>query len=116
MVIIVKHVHYTEVELEEPEEQGIKDVKVRWVISEKDGAENFAMRVFEIQPGGYTPLHQHEWEHEVFVLEGNGITKDKQKEKSFKQGDVFFIPPMEWHQFCNNGKDLLKIICLIPYK
>jgi len=115
-VIVVKHVHYTEVELEEPEEKGIKDVKVRWAISKKDGAENFAMRVFEIQPGGYTPLHQHDWEHEVFVLEGKGVTKDKQDEKPFKQGDIFFIPPMEWHQFYNTGNEILKFICLIPYK
>jgi len=112
----MKHVHYTDVELETPKEDGVKDVKVRWVISKKDGAENFAMRVFEIKPGGYTPLHQHDWEHEVFVLQGSGVTKDKENEKPFKQGDVFFVPPMEWHQFVNNTDDTLKIICLIPYK
>ena len=112
----MKHVHYTKVELEEPKEKGIKDVKVRWVISKKDGAENFAMRVFEIQPGGYTPLHQHDWEHEVFVLQGKGVAKSKEKEEAFKQGDVFFIKPMEWHQFNNTGDDVLKFICLIPYK
>jgi len=115
-VIAVKHVHYSEVELEEPAEQGVKDVKLRWLISKKDGAENFAMRLFEIQPGGYTPLHQHDWEHEVFVLEGDGITKNKTGEESFRQGDVLFVPPMEWHQFVNTGKETLKIICLIPYK
>jgi quercetin dioxygenase-like cupin family protein len=102
--------------LETPTEEGIKDVKVRWVISEKDDAKNFAMRVFEIQPDGYTPLHQHDWEHEVFVLEGSGVTKDKNNEKPFKQGDVFFIKPMEWHQFLNTSDSILKIICLIPYK
>jgi quercetin dioxygenase-like cupin family protein len=112
----MKHVHYTEVEIETPEEEGIKNLGVRWVISKKDGAENFAMRVFEIQPGGHTPLHQHDWEHEIFILEGSGITKDKTNEKSFKQGDIFYIPPMEWHQFVNNNDKLLKIICLIPYK
>jgi quercetin dioxygenase-like cupin family protein len=112
----VKHVHYTEVELEEPSEEGIKDLKVRWLISEKDGAKNFAMRLFEIQPGGYSPLHQHDWEHEVFILEGEGVTRDKTNEKPFKQGDVFFVPPMEWHQFVNTGENKLKLLCLIPYK
>jgi quercetin dioxygenase-like cupin family protein len=112
----MKHVHHTEVKLETPNEAGIKDVRVRWLISEKDGAENFAMRLFEIQPDGYTPLHQHDWEHEVFVLEGEGVTKDKTHEEPFKQGDIFFVPPMEWHQFVNTGKQMLKIICLIPYK
>ena len=112
----MKHVHFTEVDLEEPTEEGIKDIKVRWLISKKDGAENFAMRLFEIQPGGYSPLHQHDWEHEVFVLEGKGATRDKEKEKSFKEGDIIFIQPMEWHQFVNNGEKPLKFLCLIPYK
>lgn len=112
----MKHVHYTDIELETPKEEGIKDTKVRWVISKKDDAKNFAMRVFEIQPGGNTPLHQHDWEHEVFVLEGEGVAKDKTKEEKFRQGDIFFIPPMEWHQFVNTSDKILKFICLIPYK
>jgi len=112
----MKHVHYTDVELETPKEEGIKDTKVRWLISKKDNAENFAMRLFEIKPGGYTPLHQHDWEHEVFILEGRGVTKDKIKEEAFKEGDVFFVPSMEWHQFKNTGNKTLKLLCLIPYK
>ncbi|MEA3422074.1 MAG: cupin domain-containing protein, partial [Acidobacteriota bacterium] len=68
------------------------------------------------QPSGYTPLHQHDWEHEVFILEGSGVTRDKNKEEPFNQGDVFFVPPMEWHQFVNTDKETLKFLCLIPYK
>ena len=112
----MKHVHYTEVELEEPTERGVKDVKLRWLISKKDGAENFAMRLFEIKPDGYTPLHQHDWEHEAFILEGNGTTKSKTSEEPVKEGDIFFVPSMEWHQFVNTGKETLKFLCLIPYK
>ena len=67
-MIITKHVHFTEVNLEDPSEKGVKDMKVRWLISKVDGAENFAMRLFEIQPGGHSPYHQHDWEHEVFIL------------------------------------------------
>ena len=116
MAIPVKHVHYSEVELEEPTEQGVKDVKLRWLISKKDGAENFAMRLFEVQPDGHTPLHQHDWEHEVFILDGTGDAKTKTDTASFQQGDVFFIPPMQWHQFVNTGESVLKFLCLIPNK
>lgn len=112
----MKHVHYSEVKEEIPKEEGVKDTTIRWLILDKDGAKNFAMRLFEVQPNGYTPLHQHDWEHEVFILEGNGKTKNKKEEESFKQGDVFFIPPMEWHQFINTGKKTLRFLCLIPYK
>ena len=112
----MKHVHYTEVKLEDPEEKGIKDVKIRWLISKNDGAKNFAMRLFEIKEDGYTPYHQHNWEHEVFILEGVGFTKTNSGNKTFKKGDIFFIKPMEWHQFVNTSSELLKILCLIPYK
>jgi quercetin dioxygenase-like cupin family protein len=115
-VVIMKHVHHSEVELEVPTEKGIKDIKVRWLISKKDGAKNFAMRLFEVEPGGYSPLHQHDWEHEVFVLEGSGVTRNKTQEESFITGDIFFVPPMEWHQFVNTGTETLKFLCLIPYK
>lgn len=112
----MKHVHFTDVKLEEPSEKGIKDMKVRWLISKNDGAENFAMRLFEILPGGYSPFHQHDWEHEVFILEGSGIAKCEKNQEPYKQGDVFFIRPMEWHQFINTGKKLTKFLCLIPHK
>lgn len=112
----MKHVHYSDVELQTPKESGVKDVKIRWLISEKDGANNFAMRLFEIQPNGHTPLHQHDWEHEVFIVEGKGAAHDNTKDIPFKQGDVFFIPSIHWHQFKNTGDTPLKILCLIPYK
>jgi quercetin dioxygenase-like cupin family protein len=110
----VKHFNYSEIELEDPSEREVKDVKLRWLISKKDGAKNFAMRLFEVKPKGYTPLHQHNWEHEVFILEGKGIVKDKINDYPFKNGDVFFIPPMDWHQFVNTGEKTLKFICLVP--
>ena len=112
----MKHVHYTDVKLETPDEKGIKDLKIRWLISKKDGAENFAMRLFEVEPEGYSPLHQHDWEHEVFILQGEGIARSKTNDEPFKQGDLFFVKSMEWHQFINTGKEKLKFLCLIPYK
>ncbi len=112
----MKQVHYTDVKSEIPSEEGIKDVTVRWLISKNDGAAHFAMRLFEVQPNGYTPLHQHDWEHEVFILEGSGITRNKEKEQSLHTGDVIYIPSMEWHQFINTGSEPLKFICVVPIK
>lgn len=112
----MKHLNCKDVPLEEPEEKGAKAMKLRWLITNKNGAENFAMRLFEVEPEGYTPWHQHDWEHEVFILEGEGIAKSGQGEETFKEGDVFFIPPMKWHQLKNTGKKRLKFLCLIPYK
>lgn len=95
---------------------GTSKVKVRWLINEEIGAKNFAMRLFEIESGGYTPLHVHDWEHEVFILEGEGLVVCEDEEKLFRSGDAIFISPNEKHQFRNIGKNLVKLLCLIPNK
>jgi len=112
----IKHVHYEDVKAEIPEEKGAIETKIRWLVTKNDGAEHFAMRLFEIEPGGNTPWHRHNWEHEMFILEGTGVAVSENGEEEFKEGDVFFIPPMEWHQFKNTGKNKLKFLCLVPYK
>jgi quercetin dioxygenase-like cupin family protein len=90
-------------------------VQIRKLITKHTGATNFAMRLFEIEPEGNTPLHTHPWEHEVFILKGEGAVFDGKKATPFKADDVVFIPPDEMHQFNNTGNTLLKFLCLIPY-
>ena len=112
----MKHVHYTDIEAEIPKEEDVKDTTIRWLITREDGAEHFTMRLFEMQPGGHTPLHQHDWEHEVFIVKGSGELRDKTGRYPFKQGDVVYVAPMEWHQFVNTSDEVLQFICVIPYK
>ncbi len=106
---------YDAIKAEKVIAEGASNVKVRWLITEEMGAKNFAMRIFEIEPDGCTPLHRHPWEHEVFILEGEGHLLNGEKTTPFKVGDVVFVPPDEMHQFNNIGKTLLRFICLIPY-
>jgi len=89
-------------------------VRIRWLIDEKSGAPNFAMRQFEIAPGGYTPLHTHDWEHEVFILVGSGIVAGNDGKSPFAPGDVIFMPGGEAHQFRNTGTDPVSMLCLVP--
>jgi quercetin dioxygenase-like cupin family protein len=97
-------------------EEGARGVQIRYVITEDMGAENFAMRHFEISPDGFTPLHSHVWEHEVFILSGSGTVVGDGTEKPFGQGDAIFVPANETHQFKNSGKESLSLLCLIPSK
>jgi quercetin dioxygenase-like cupin family protein len=111
----MKIVDYKEVKAEVVDFEDVKDVKVRWLISDKDKAPNFAMRLFEVGPGGYSPLHTHNWEHEVFILEGKGVATDGEKETRIKSGTVVYVAPEEKHQFKNTGFETLKFLCLIPF-
>ena len=89
-------------------------VKMRVLMSEKDGAPNFIMRIFEIEPGGNTLYHTHPWEHEVYVLERRGSVRQKGKDHPIEQGTFALVAPDEEHQFVNAGDGPLKFICCIP--
>jgi len=91
-------------------------VEMREMITAKDGAPNFSLRVFDVQPGLSTPFHSHEWEHEVFILSGNGTIRTEGKETPFIAGDSVFIAPNETHCFVAESSAPLRFICVIPSK
>lgn len=109
----MKIFQYKEIKAKDAEE-GASKLKVRWLITKEMGAENFAMRLFEMEPKGYSPFHNHPWEHEVFILEGEGLVVGEKHETKFRAGDVIFIPPNEKHQFKNNGEKTVKFLCVVP--
>jgi quercetin dioxygenase-like cupin family protein len=86
----------------------------RIVIGTGDGAPRFVMRVFEVAPGSSTPFHSHWWEHEVYILSGAGVVKEKDRENPIGEGSVVFVTPDEEHCFVNTGTDALRFICVIP--
>jgi quercetin dioxygenase-like cupin family protein len=94
--------------------EGAKQVTIRWLITKNDGAPRFQMRLFDIDPGGRTPLHTHEWEHEVYILEGEGVLTFEGEEKPFSKGHFVFVPPQREHSFINTGENTLSFICIVP--
>ena len=72
------------------------------------------MRQFEVAAGGHTPKHSHPYEHEVFVLEGNGVVLEDNVEHPLETGDVIFVKPNEIHQFRNTGDRPMKFLCMVP--
>jgi len=51
---------------------GAHAVTMRMMVGRADGAPTFAMRHFTVEPDGHTPRHQHNYEHEVVIVEGQG--------------------------------------------
>ncbi len=86
----------------------------RVALSTRDGQLSMAMRFFEIAPGGQTPLHQHPYEHELYVTAGTGTVWREGREVALHPGDVLLIPADEKHQFKNTGRGTFGFMCLIP--
>ncbi len=107
--------NYLDIKVEKVEMEGVKGATVRRLISQTDGAPNFAMRMFELEPKGHTPLHQHPQEHEVYILEGEGTLVYEGKEYKLEKDYCVFIPSNKMHQFKNIGTKSLRFLCVIPH-
>jgi quercetin dioxygenase-like cupin family protein len=105
---------YTDIRLQDVETEGAEGVSIRWLISGEDDPPNFQMRIFEVAPEGYTPLHSHDWEHEVFILKGSGKLIYQNEERPFSEGYFVLIPPGDKHSLINTGEETLKFLCMIP--
>ncbi len=106
--------HYTEIEEKPVEDANVSGVSRRILISAKDNAPNFTMRLFHVEPDGFTYHHSHDFEHEIFVIEGEGEVATSNETKPFKSGYAIFVEPGEVHQFRNTGKKRLSFLCLVP--
>ncbi|OQY38395.1 MAG: cupin [Candidatus Cloacimonetes bacterium 4572_65] len=112
----MKLVSFDQVKLEDVNIEGALGTGIRWLISQKDNAPNFALRMFEVKPGGNTPFHKHAWEHEVFVLEGEGALVLQGETKPFKRYDSIYVDPEMMHQFRNEGDTTMKFLCIVPHQ
>lgn len=110
----MKVAHYTHTPQQQVEMPGATGCRVRWLIGNAEAAPNFAMRQFEVAPGGYTPRHVHDYEHEVYVLTGQGEVLAAGTPHPITAGDIVYVPPNEIHQFRNTGAAPLEFLCLIP--
>ncbi len=106
--------NYKQIKPKEMESEDVRGVKKRVLIGKTQNAPHFIMRMFSIEKGGHSPYHQHSHEHEVFILKGKGIVKDKEGSREVKEGDFVYVPPNCEHQFLNPRGDCFEFLCLIP--
>ncbi len=92
---------------------GVNGATMAIMVGREDGAPNFALRQFKVEPKGNTPRHSHDYEHEVFIVEGGGTVLLEGAERPVKSGDVVYVPADHEHQF-KAGDTGLRFLCLVP--
>lgn len=107
-------VNAEDVKKEEVAMAGVEGTMIQWLASKFDGAPHFAMRRFTMEPGGKINLHNHPWEHEIYILKGSGIAYNDKERVEIRSGDVLYIPGDEPHGYDNNGDEDLMFICMVP--
>jgi len=94
--------------------EGADGVRMQIMVGRADGAANFSMRHFAVEPGGHTPRHAHDYEHQVMILEGTARVEYDGEFHEVAEGDVLYIEPNRTHQFVNHGDGTLRFLCLVP--
>ncbi len=85
-------------------------------LSQADDVPLYSYRVFSVEPGGFTPYHQHNYEHMNYVIEGKAVLVNEAGEKqALKKGDFALVSPNEKHQYRNASEDEnFVMICGVP--
>lgn len=96
------------------EAYGAPGVTLREIFTAETGAPTFALRHFEVAVGAAAHSHFHPWEHEVYILEGEGEIVGEAGAVPFRAGDCCYTAPNELHQFRNTGTTPLRFLCVIP--
>jgi quercetin dioxygenase-like cupin family protein len=104
----------TEVAPKPMEEYGTEGVTLREVFTAETGAPTFTLRHFEVAVGCAAHSHFHPWEHEVYILDGEGEIVGETGAVPFRAGDSCYTAPNELHQFRNTGPTPLRFLCVIP--
>ncbi len=112
----MKVTHLDEAPKKKVEMEGVKGAYKQIPISAKDGTPHFSLRVFTLEPGGFTPYHSHPYEHLNYIIEGEGeILKEDGSTVPIKRGDFVLVQPDEKHQYRNtSSSNEFVMICGVP--
>ena len=94
----------------------LKNAVKKILIGPKEGWEDYVMRLFSLEKGGYTPKHSHPWPHINIVLEGKGTLFLEGKEFKVEKGSIAFVPENALHQYRADREEKLEFICIVPLK
>jgi len=95
--------------------EGLRSVRKQILVGPREGFAGY-LREFTLDPGGYTPYHQHDWPHVVYILEGEGSLRTEHGEQALESGSVVYTAPGSLHGFSNTGSGALRFLCLVPEK
>lgn len=109
-------VNASSISVEDLAKKGAEEVKVKYLIDERQGSNRFALRLYTVEKGGHTPLDEHAYEHHVYVLSGQGLLRQSREQRTplrtLQAGDSIFIPSNAVHQFSNERNEPFVFLCV----
>jgi len=86
------------------------------VLGSEDGVSTVISLYHEHEPGQTSEQHEHDWEHQAFIVGGAGVVFVEGFEYPIQAGDFVLIPPNSFHYFKNTGSVTLSRVTFNPIR
>ena len=96
------------------DKEDVRGVVENWLIGKGENAQNFAVRYYEVDVGGFSHAEQHPHDHGVIILRGKARAILGDEEFDVEPYDVVYIEPDHFHQLINIGDEPMGFLCIIP--
>ena len=78
--------------------------------SHNDGLKGTEVWMQTIEPGGETPIHYHDCEEVVVVIQGSGQLTIEEETTEFSSNHTLIIAPEVVHQLINSGNEEILLL------
>ncbi len=107
-------VKYDSMKMVDVQMEGVQGASKANVIGPDNGWNENTMRVFRLESKGFTPRHQHDWEHVNHIIKGRGRLRIGEEIYELSEKDFAFVPPNIEHQYQNPYDEDFEFICIVP--
>ena len=98
---------------ERVEEHQLPGLSHRTVAGPLQGLETLEVWVQTVAPGAATPVHRHDCEEAIVILEGHGVLDLEGREEPFGPGETLVIPRDAVHQVRSTGPEPLRLVAAL---
>jgi len=95
------------------EEHKLPGLSHRTVAGPLQGFHSLEVWVQTVDPGAATPVHRHDCEEAIVILEGQGVLALDGGEQAFGPGETLLIPRNAVHQVTCDGPEPLRLIAAL---
>lgn len=103
--MIIKHDQVTEHKL--------PGLTHRTVAGPLQGLHTLEVWVQTVDPGEATPVHRHECEEAIVILEGHGVFELEGSKQEFGPGETLVVPRDAVHQVTCTGREPLRLVAAL---
>lgn len=95
------------------EEHKLPGLSHRTVAGSQQGFRSLEVWVQTVAPGAATPVHKHDCEEAIVILEGKGVLALDGSEQGFGPGETLVVPRNAVHQVTCTGPGPLRLVAAL---